>query len=183
MAAPCPSLQPLGGRQEELSLPPRVGSGMQKAQGAASTALPPLRKRKCGLPLTSVWLLSARDSHHCHIQGTLCSRVVWMLIKLIPAFMCLADKAGWQCSKFRLVGSYLRRQTQTEPRWRFLWQYLHSQNGISPWQMGWINSAGQPCEGQQWGFMSVVSTGQTLNPMVDCVDCVHKREAQEKALF
>lgn len=39
--------------------------------GTASTALPTLRKRRSRLPLTSVCLLSAHDSHHCHIQGTL----------------------------------------------------------------------------------------------------------------
>lgn len=52
------------------------GSRDASGTGAASTALPTPRKRKCGLPLTSVCLLSARDSHHCHVQGTLCSRVV-----------------------------------------------------------------------------------------------------------
>lgn len=128
---------------------PRVGSGMHEAwgTGAAITALPTLRKRKSGLPLTSMCLLSAHDSHHCRIQGTLWSRVAWMLIKLMPAFMCLADKAGWQCSKFRLIRSSLRRQTQTEPCWGILWQHLCSQNGIGPWQMGWGSSAGQTCKG------------------------------------
>lgn len=52
------------------------GSRDASGTGAASIALPTPRKRKCGLPLTSVCLLSARDSHHCHVQGTLCSRVV-----------------------------------------------------------------------------------------------------------
>lgn len=93
---PCPCLQPLGGRLEKHhnAANPKgsTQSGIRSAwgTGAARTTLPTLRKRRSELTLVSVCLLSARDSHHCHIQGTLCSTVVWMLIKPSPAFMCLA---------------------------------------------------------------------------------------------
>lgn len=86
-----------------------------QSTGAVSTTLQTRGKGKRGLPPTSGYLLSARDSCYCRVQGTCCKSVVQMLIKLIPAFMCLADKVGCWCSKFRLeknnsdgVGPWLR---------------------------------------------------------------------------
>lgn len=96
---------------------PGVGTGVHKARGPG--------KGKRGLPLTSGHLLSARDSRHCRGQGTRCKGAVQMLIKLIPAFMCLADKVGCWCSKFRLE--------------------KNNADGVGPWLRGWINNAGQPC--------------------------------------
>lgn len=135
VAVPCTPCSPWGrgwrGRHPHTSATSLKEStqsqdGDAQSRGAVNTTLQMLGKGKRGLPLTSEYLLFAQDSHDCCVQGTRCSSVVRMLIKLIPAFMCLVDKAGWRCSKFRLVGSCLRRQTRTVPHWQILRQHLHS---------------------------------------------------------
>lgn len=91
---------------------PRVGSGMHEALGLQVLPCQHWEKGR----VDSLLHLCVCCLHVIPITATfrgLCSRVAWMLIKIMPAFMCLADKAGWLCSKFRLVGSCLRRQTQT----------------------------------------------------------------------
>lgn len=87
------------------------GDEDEQSTGAVNTTLQTWGKGKCGLPLTPGYLLPACDSQHCRVQGTRCGSVVRIWIKLIPAFMCLADKTG----------AVLGRQTWAVPHWWTLW--------------------------------------------------------------